>query len=103
MPSARAVIPAAVAACGVLLAGTLYVLGYHSAYHAVLQYWGAFPFRVPFLDMHGVTAAIDCHRRGFDIYVQIRATCLGACMPIHLHGYGLAHCRSPPDGMLRQA
>jgi len=69
-PLERATIPAAAAATGVLLAGALYVLGYRTLYHALLQYWGAFPFRFPFLDLHGVTAAIECDRLGFDVYVQ---------------------------------
>jgi hypothetical protein len=66
----RAVIPASVASIGVLLAGLLYALGYRDQYYALLEYWGAFPFRFPFLDMHAVTSAVECHRLGFDVYVQ---------------------------------
>ncbi len=70
MVSLRAVIPAAVAACCVLLAGSLYVHGDRELYHALLEGWGAFPFRTPFLDMHAVTSAVECHRLGFDVFVQ---------------------------------
>jgi hypothetical protein len=70
MPSLRAVAPAAVAAAIVLLAGLLYGFGYHEQYYALAEAWGALPFRTPFLDMHGVTSAIECHRLGYDVYVQ---------------------------------
>jgi hypothetical protein len=62
-------VPAVAAAVAVLLAGALYVLGYRDQYHALLQAWGAAPFRFPFLDMHGVDAAIECHRLGIDVFV----------------------------------
>jgi hypothetical protein len=78
----RAVFPAVVLAWLVVLAGLLYVLGYRTEYHALLQAWGAFPFRFPFLDMHAVTAAVDCHRQGFDVYVD------NPCDVFHrVHGY----------------
>ena len=70
MVSLRAVIPAAVVACCVLLAGSLYVHGDRELYHALLEGWGAFPFCTPFLDMHAVTSAVECHRLGFDVFVQ---------------------------------
>ena len=38
-------------------------------YRAVWYYLGVAWFRFPFLDTHAVLAAMDCHRRGFDVYV----------------------------------
>lgn len=66
----RAIVPAAACASAVLLAGSLYAFGYRYQYHALLDYWGAAPFRFPFLDMHAVTSAVECHRLGYDVYVQ---------------------------------
>jgi hypothetical protein len=70
MRALRAVVPVAAIASVVVLVSVLYALGYHEQYHALLQHWGALPFRVPFLDMHAVTSAVECHRLGFDVYVQ---------------------------------
>jgi hypothetical protein len=70
MPSPRLVTPAAVAAVIVLFAGLLYSFGYREQYYALAKAWGALPFRTPFLDMHGVTSAVECHRLGYDVYVQ---------------------------------
>jgi hypothetical protein len=78
----RAVVPAAVLACAVLLAGLLYALDYREQYRDLLQYWGAFPFRFPFLDMHAVTSAVECHRLGYDVYVQNPCDVFG-----RVHGY----------------
>jgi hypothetical protein len=64
----RAVIPTAAATTGILVAGALYALGCHEAYQALLHHWGALPFRSPFLDIHAVTSAVECHRLGFDVY-----------------------------------
>jgi hypothetical protein len=66
----RAIVPAAACASAVLLAGVLYAFGYRDQYHALLDYWGAAPFRFPFLDMHAVTSAVECHGLGYDVYVQ---------------------------------
>ncbi len=70
MPSLRAAAPAIVAAAIVLLAGLLYICGYREQYYALAEIWGAAPFRTPFLDMHGVTSAIECHRLGYDVYID---------------------------------
>ncbi len=70
MPSLRAVAPAAMAAAIVLLAGLLYAGGYREHYYALAEIWGAAPFRTPFLDLQGLTAAVECHRLGYDVYVQ---------------------------------
>ncbi len=66
----RTLIPAAAVGIGFLLATSLYLLNDHVQYHALLEYWGAYPFRTPFLDMHAVTAAVECHRLGIDVYVR---------------------------------
>jgi hypothetical protein len=70
MPPLRAVAPAAIAAAIVLLAGLLYAGGYREQYYALAETWGAAPFRTPFLDLQGLTAAVECHRLGYDVYVQ---------------------------------
>ena len=70
MPTPRVVAPAATATAIVLLAGLLYGFGYREQYYALAEAWGALPFRTPFLDMHGVTSAVECHRLGYDVYVQ---------------------------------
>jgi hypothetical protein len=70
MPRSRAVVPAAIAAAIVLLAGLLYAGGYREQYYALAEAWGAAPFRTPFLDMQGVTSPVECHRLGYDVYVQ---------------------------------
>jgi len=66
----RALVPAAATTSVVLVAGVMYALGYRTEYYALAETWGAAPFRTPFLDIHGVTAAVQCHRAGFDVYVQ---------------------------------
>ena len=70
MPPPRAVVPAAIAAAIVLLAGLLYAGGYREQYYTLAELWGAAPFRTPFLDMQGVTSPVECHRLGYDVYVQ---------------------------------
>ena len=82
MPSLRAMLPAAAAGSVVLLAGVLYGLGYRAQYDDLAEAWGAAPFRTPFLDIHAVTAAVQCHRLGFDVYVQNPCDVFG-----RVHGY----------------
>jgi hypothetical protein len=82
MPSLRAVLPAAAAGSVVLLAGILYCIGYRAQYYALAEVWGAAPFRTPFLDIRAVTAAVQCHRLGFDVYVQNPCDVFG-----RVHGY----------------
>ena len=67
---------------GVCLPGLLYGFGYRAQYHALAEAWGAAPFRTPFLDMHAVTSAVECHRLGFDVYVQNPCDVFG-----RVHGY----------------
>jgi hypothetical protein len=66
----QAVIPSLAATAAVLLAAALYVSGYHDQYMALMTFWGAAPFRFPFLDMYAVTSAIECHRLGYDVFAQ---------------------------------
>ena len=77
-----AFVPATAATAAVLLAGSLYAFGYRDQYHALLDYWGAAPFPFPFLDMNAVTSAVECHRLGFDVYVQNPCDALN-----RVHGY----------------
>src|SRR6478609_6011827 len=70
MRSLRAVLPTAAAAVVVVAAGLLYGLGLRAQYYALAEGWGAAPYRSPFLDMHGVTSAIECHRLGFDVFIN---------------------------------
>jgi hypothetical protein len=81
-PRRLAVMPAAAASATVLAAGLLYTRGYRDQYFALLDYWGAAPFRFPFLDMHAVTSAVECHQLGFDVYVQNPCDALQ-----RVHGY----------------
>jgi hypothetical protein len=64
------------------VAGLLYALGYRGQYYALATAWGAAPFRTPFLDTHAVTAAVECHRLGFDVYVRDPCDVLA-----RVHGY----------------
>lgn len=73
----RAIVPAAIAASLVVLFGLLYGLGYSDQYTVLLTDWGATPFRFPFLDTHAVLSAIECHRRGIDVYVENPCDALG--------------------------
>lgn len=75
--SIRAILPAAIAALLVLLFGLLYGLGYSDQYMALLTEWGVHPFRFPFVDTHAVLSAIECHRRGIDVYVENPCDVLG--------------------------
>ena len=77
-----AFVPATAATAAVLLAGSLYAFGYRDQYHALLDYWGAAPFPFPFLDMNAVTSAVECHRLGFNVYVQNPCDALN-----RVHGY----------------
>jgi hypothetical protein len=82
MPPPRALLPPLAAASVALAAGLLYALGCRTQYYALAEAWGAAPFRTPFLDIHGVTAAVQCHRLGFDVYVQNPCDVFG-----RLHAY----------------
>jgi hypothetical protein len=90
--SLRAWAPAVAATVIVLLFGTLYVLDNREQYVTLLIDWGAPPFRFPFLDIHGVLAAIECHRRGIDVYAQNPCDVFGRVhvySPLWLYGSAL--------------
>lgn len=49
----------------------LYISGGHQAYAAIIRFWGVTPGAfTPFLDMHGLAAAWECHRLGIDVAVS---------------------------------
>ena len=82
MPSLRAVLPAAAAAVVFCSPELCTALATARRYYALAGAWGAAPFRTPFLDTHAVTAAVECHRLGFDVYVQNPCDVFG-----RVHGY----------------
>ncbi len=54
-----------------LLYGVLAALWYwgpHTIYFRILRLFAFEPFRFPFLDIHAVLAAAECHRLGIDVY-----------------------------------
>jgi hypothetical protein len=66
----RVIWPVAVMASGVAtlaLFAALYRAD-RSLYLAVLTGWGLEPFHFPFLDTHAILSALECSRRGFDVY-----------------------------------
>lgn len=72
----RAAIPGA----ALLLYGGLAALwqwGPHRLYFGVLRPFGFMPFRFPFLDAHGILAAVQCHRYGTDVYLTNPCDALG--------------------------
>src|SRR5579859_1000942 len=64
----RSTTPAIVAAVLVLLCGALYLFGDRGSYVWLLSGLGAAPFSFPFLDMHAVMSAVQCHRLGIDVF-----------------------------------
>ena len=48
----------------------LWASEFQPAYFATLRLLGVEPFRFPFLDIHGVLAAAECHRLGIDVYLS---------------------------------
>ena len=55
----------------------LWQWGPHSLYLAALSLFGFEPFRFPFLDIHAVLAAAQCHRQGIDVYLYNPCDVLG--------------------------
>ncbi len=64
----RLAIPGAALCCLGALA-LLWVLGLQPVYFGILRGLGVEAFRLPFLDIHAVLAAAECHRQGIDVYV----------------------------------
>ncbi len=46
----------------------LWVSGHHDAYDHLLRYWGITPFLPPFVDLHDILSAAECHRAGIDVF-----------------------------------
>src|SRR5208282_2170579 len=55
----------------------LYAVGQTPLYRAILEAWGIGPYDFPFLDIHGELSAIECWRRGVDVYVTNPCDALG--------------------------
>ena len=55
----------------------LWLVGPQSLYVALLAASGIGVGKVPFLDLHAVTAAIECHGRGIDVYLTDPCDILG--------------------------
>ncbi|HKW55375.1 MAG TPA: hypothetical protein VJO12_16920 [Stellaceae bacterium] len=55
----------------------LWLAGPHSLYVTLLTASGIGVGNVPFLDLHAVTAAIECHGRGIDVYLANPCDILG--------------------------
>ena len=72
----RSVIPAA-ALCAFAALALLWRSGPHSLYFDTLGLFGFEPFRFPFLDIHAVLAAAQCHRQGIDVYLYNPCDVLG--------------------------
>lgn len=63
--------PPLVALSAFLALTGLYLSGGHDVYEAIIRFWGVTPGSFgPFLDMHGLTAAWQCHRLGIDVAVS---------------------------------
>jgi hypothetical protein len=58
------------------LATVVYLLDY-PLYFQALSLYGAYPLKVPFLDLDNVTASVQCWRRGVDVYVNNPCDLLG--------------------------
>jgi hypothetical protein len=72
----RLMIPgAALLLYGVLAA--LWLWGPHAVYFDVLRLLAFEPFHFPFLDIHAVLAAAQCHRLGVDVYLTNPCDALG--------------------------
>jgi hypothetical protein len=66
------------AIAGIIFAA--FVALYHwarPAYDFLLTWWGIRPFRTPFLDTGAIVSAIECVRRGVDVYVTDPCDVLG--------------------------
>src|SRR5579871_5885841 len=48
----------------------LWVFGFQPEYFGALRLLGIEPYRFPFLDIHGVLAAAECHWQGIDVYLS---------------------------------
>lgn len=65
----RRLIPAAAAGTLFLVAVTLWLVGARQAYTTLFWLMGFNAYRFPFLDTHAILSAVECYRRGIDVYV----------------------------------
>ncbi|HUN48292.1 MAG TPA: hypothetical protein VMU85_17310 [Stellaceae bacterium] len=63
----RAATPAVVLALWLGICA-LWVSGHQDAYDHLLRYWGITPFLPPFVDLHDILSAAECHRAGIDVF-----------------------------------
>lgn len=66
----RHVLVCAVPLCFFGVLGAMLASGHASLYAAVLSHMGFSPYAFPFLDLHALLAAADCHRLGIDVYLS---------------------------------
>lgn len=83
--SLRRVLPASVGGVLFLVLAALWLTGAHQSY-AAFSLLGVRSFRFPFPDTHTVSAAIECHRLGIDVYAINPCDVLGRldevlCLP----------------------
>jgi hypothetical protein len=78
--AARVVCRTIIPALALLVGGVLSALwhwGPQTLYFDILRFGGIDPFRFPFLDIHAVLAAAECHRQGVDVYLVNPCDALG--------------------------
>ena len=51
-----------------LVVCALWLAGDHGIYDHLLRYWGIKPFQSPFVDLHDILSAAECHRAGIDVF-----------------------------------
>lgn len=56
---------------------SLWCWGPHEVYLDILRLFGFEPFRFPFLDIHAVLAAVQCHHLGINVYLANPCDALG--------------------------
>lgn len=76
-PSFQRLIPAVAGGMLFLLLAMLWLSGATDLYTTILHFFGVAPFRFPFVDAHGVVTAIECSRRGVDVYIVNPCDVLG--------------------------
>ena len=69
----------------------LWLWGPHTIYFNILRLFGFEPFRFPFLDIHAVLSAAQCHRLGVDVYLTNPCDALG-----RVHAYSPLWLRITP-------
>jgi hypothetical protein len=85
---ARRIVPAGIGLVLFLTLATLWLTGAQQSYMGFFRLLGLDPFAFPFLDTHAVLSAIECHRRGIDVYAANPCDALGrfhVYSPLWLH------------------